>query len=73
MLTPSPEMIQLRTTFAVGMTAPTCAKALVFMYGALLTPGRRTIAAALRVQGLDGPDTRPWARRDTGVAACSAG
>jgi hypothetical protein len=55
------------------MTAPPFAKALVFMYGAILTPGRRTIAAALRVQGLDGPDTRPWARRDTGVAACSAG
>ena len=33
MLTRSPEMIQLRTTFAVGMTAPTCAKALVFMDG----------------------------------------
>ena len=54
MLTPSPEIIQLLTTFAVGMTAPTFAKALVLLYGALLTPGRRTIAAALRVQGLDG-------------------
>lgn len=53
MLTPSPEIIQLLTTFAVGMTAPTFAKALVLIYGAILTPGRRTIAAALRVQGLD--------------------
>lgn len=54
MLTPSPEIIQLLTTFAVGMPAPTFAKALVLIYGAILTPGRRTIAAALRVQGLDG-------------------
>jgi hypothetical protein len=29
MLTPSSEIIQLLTTFAVGMTAPTFAKALV--------------------------------------------
>jgi hypothetical protein len=35
------------------MTAPTFAKALVLIYGAILTPGRRTIAAVLRVQGLD--------------------
>jgi hypothetical protein len=70
MLTPSPEMLPLLTTFAVGMTAPTFAKALVFIDGAILTPGRRTMAAALRVQGLDGagnvgPDHRglnqaPW-------------
>lgn len=53
MLTPSSEIIQLLTTFAVGMTAPTFAKALVLIYGAILTPGRRTIAAVLRVQGLD--------------------
>ena len=53
MLTPSPEIIQLLAPFAVGMTAPTFAKALVLIYGAILTPGPRTIAAALRVQGLD--------------------
>src|SRR5262245_57840263 len=53
MLTPSLEIIQLLTTFAVGMTAPTFAKALVLLYGAILTPGRRTMAAVLRVQGLD--------------------
>jgi hypothetical protein len=53
MLTPSLEIIQLLATFAVGMTAPTFAKALVLLYGAILTPGRRPIAAALRVQGLE--------------------
>ena len=36
------------------MTAPTFAKALVLIYGAILAPGRRTITAALRVQGLEG-------------------
>ncbi len=54
MLTPSPEMIQRLTTFAVGRTAPTFAQALVLLDGAILTPGRRTMAAALRVHGLDG-------------------
>jgi DDE superfamily endonuclease len=54
MLTPSPKILQLLSTFAVGMTAPTFAKALVLIYGAILAPGRRTITAALRVQGLEG-------------------
>ena len=54
MLTPSPEILQLLSTFAVGMTAPTFAKALTLIYGAILAPGRRTITAALRVQGLEG-------------------
>lgn len=53
MLTPSPKIIQLLATFAVGMTAPTFAQALGLIYGAILTPGRRTIAAALRGQGRD--------------------
>jgi DDE superfamily endonuclease len=53
MLTPSPEILQLLSTFAVGMTAPTFAKALVLLYGAILAPGRRTVTAALRVQGLE--------------------
>jgi hypothetical protein len=53
MLTPSPEILQLLSTFAVGMTAPTFAKALVLLYGAILAPGRRPVTAALRVQGLE--------------------
>jgi len=53
MLTPSPEILQLLSTFAVGMTAPTFAKALILIYGAILALGPHTVAAALRVQGLD--------------------
>ena len=52
MLTPSAEIIQLLATFAVGMSARTFHKALVLIYGTLLAPGRRTVSAALRVQGL---------------------
>src|SRR5438046_10150901 len=51
MLTPSTQIIQLLSTFAVTMTAPTFANALVLIYGAILAPGRRTVASALRVMG----------------------
>lgn len=54
---PSPQIIQLLTTFAVAMTAPTFAKALVLVYGAILTPGARTVSAALRVMGLGDLET----------------
>jgi len=53
MPTPSPAIVELLTTFAVAMSAPTFAKALVLIYGTILAPGRRTVTAALRVQGLD--------------------
>jgi hypothetical protein len=52
MLTPSTEIIQLLSTFAVAMSARTFSKALVLIYGAILSPGRRTVCSALRVQGL---------------------
>src|SRR6478609_1527196 len=58
LLTPSPEIIQLLATFEPAMTAPTFANALVLLYGAILAPGRRTIASALRVMG-DGGETNP--------------
>ena len=51
MLTPSSEIIQLLSNFAVAMTAPTFANALVLIYGTILAPGRRTVASALRVMG----------------------
>lgn len=54
MFTPSQEIIQLLSTFACAMTAPTFANALVLIYGAILAPGRRTVASALRVMGLGG-------------------
>jgi hypothetical protein len=44
--------IQLLSAFAVAFTAPTWAKALVLVYGAILAPGRRTVTAALRAMGL---------------------
>ncbi|HTE18866.1 MAG TPA: hypothetical protein VK689_10870, partial [Armatimonadota bacterium] len=52
MPTPSPEIIQLPAPFAAAMTAPTFQNALVLLWGVILSPGRRTVAAALRVVGL---------------------
>jgi DDE superfamily endonuclease len=49
----SAEIIPLLCVFAPAMTAPTYANALVLVCGAILTPGRRTVAAALRVLGLE--------------------
>ena len=57
MPTPSPEIIQLLSVFAIAFTAPTFKNMVVLTYGAILTPGRRTVTAALRVVGLeDSPD-----------------
>jgi DDE superfamily endonuclease len=53
MLTPSQEIIQLLSVFAATMTAPTFKNALVLLYGAILAPGGRTVAACLRVMGLE--------------------
>ena len=39
--------------FAEGFTAPTWQHVLVLIVGTILTPGRRTVAAALRVIGLE--------------------
>jgi hypothetical protein len=39
--------------FQQGFTAPTWQHVLVLVLGVILTPGRRTVAAALRVLGLD--------------------
>jgi hypothetical protein len=39
--------------FQQGFTAPAWQHVLVLVLGAILTPGRRTVAAALRVTGLD--------------------
>ena len=49
---PGPEVVALLQTFAVVFTRPTFAYALVLLYGAILAPGRRTVAAALRAVGL---------------------
>src|ERR671927_1284927 len=47
-----PEVVALLQTFAVVFSRPTFAHALVLLSGAILAPGRRTIAAALRAVGL---------------------
>jgi DDE superfamily endonuclease len=39
--------------FSNGFSAPTWQHVLVLVAGAILSPGRRTVAAALRVMGLD--------------------
>jgi DDE superfamily endonuclease len=39
--------------FQQGFTAPTWQHVLVLIVGAILTPGRRTVAAALRITGLE--------------------
>lgn len=57
MPTPSREIIQLLSGFAVAMTAPTFAKLLVLIYGAILAPGTRTVSAILRVMGLGDLET----------------
>jgi hypothetical protein len=45
--------------FSNGFTAPTWQHILVLIAGAILSPGRRTVAAALRVMGLDQNPTFP--------------
>jgi len=53
MLTPSPEILPCLAAFAPAMTSPTFINFCTLCYGALLTPGRRTVASALRVLGLE--------------------
>ncbi len=46
-----PAIERLLAVFAPAFTAPTFAHALTLAYGAILAPGRRTVAAALRAVG----------------------
>ncbi len=48
---PAPVLVRLLAMFAPAFTAPTFAHALPLAYGAILAPGRRTVAAALRAVG----------------------
>ncbi len=52
MLTPSPAIVLLLSAFADPFTAPMWRQALVLLYGTILAPGARTVAAALRAMGL---------------------
>jgi len=49
----APVALRLLAVFAPAFTAPTFAHALTLTYGAILAPGRRTVAAALRAVGLN--------------------
>jgi hypothetical protein len=51
MFTPPIEIIQLMAAFASAFTAPTFRKVQILVYGAILAPGRRTVASALRAAG----------------------
>jgi len=48
-----PELAAWMEPFRQGFTNPTWQHVLVLIVGAILSPGRRTVAAALRVTGLD--------------------
>src|ERR1700730_1612320 len=52
---PLPERLLSRLVgFADLFTRPTWSNVLVLLAGAILAPGRRTVAATLRILGLDG-------------------
>ena len=60
MLTLPDAIVPILLPFATLFTNPTWRKAQVLLFGAILTPGQRTVAAALRVMGRD--DHRDYAR-----------
>ncbi len=60
MLTLPDAIVSLLIPFATLFTSPTWRKAQVLLVGAILTPGQRTVAAALRVMGRS--DHRDYAR-----------
>ena len=60
MLTLSDAIVSLLIPFATLFSNPTWRKAPVLLVGAILTPGQRTVAAALRVMGLS--DDQNYAR-----------
>ena len=60
MLTLPDAIVSVLFPFAMLFTSPTWRKAQLLLVGAILTPGQRTVAAALRVMGLS--DDRNYAR-----------
>jgi hypothetical protein len=52
MPTPSVDIIHLLSMFSIAFSAPTYRNVLILVYGTILAPGRRTVAAALRAMGL---------------------
>ena len=60
MLTLPAAIVALLVPFATLLTSPTWRKVQLLLVGAILTPGQRTVAAALRVMGRR--DQRDYAR-----------
>ena len=60
MLTLPTAIVAVLIPFATLFTNPTCQKGQLLLVGAIVTPGQRTVAAALRVMGLS--DDRNYAR-----------
>ena len=60
MLTLPDAIVSVLIPFATLFTSPTWRKAQLLLVGSILTPGQRTVAAALRVMGLS--DDRNYAR-----------
>ena len=60
MLTLPDAIVSMLVPFATLFTSPTWRKAQLLLVGAILTPGQRTVAAALRVMGRS--DQRDYAR-----------
>ena len=54
MLTPAELIVPVLFPFAILFRRPTWLKAQILLVGAILSPGRRTVASALRVMGLSG-------------------
>jgi hypothetical protein len=52
MPTPSAEIVQVVSVFALAFTAPTFRNMEILLYGTILNPGRRTVTGALRAMGL---------------------
>ena len=67
MLTLPDAIVAVLAPFATLFSNPTWRKAQLLLVGAILTPGQRTVAAALRVMGRGGHQTMPAAMR------CSTG
>ena len=60
MLTLPDAIVPILAPFAMLFTNPTWQKAQLLLVGAMLTPGQRTVAAALRVMGRS--DQRDYSR-----------
>lgn len=57
MFTPSPEIILILSAFQPYLSAPAFSKAVLLICGVIMTPGRRTVASALRAVGRDQEST----------------